>query len=79
MSRVDRFGQPFVNVACKDKKGRGFPKGFIRIMKPGLYKVEPSSSSSTEGVEAWVRVTRVEDRGRADSPFGARGGRRGGF
>lgn len=59
--RQDRFGRPTVSVAMKDKKGRGFPSGVVRIGGTA-YKLELSSSKS-DGVEAWVNVTKLPPRG----------------
>lgn len=55
---VDKFGNSYAVVSCKDKKGTGFPKGFIEI-KGKLYKLEPSPSQK-EGVDMWIRVTEMK-------------------
>lgn len=74
MAKVDRFGNEYKNVACKDRKGRGFPAGFITITRPGTYKLEPGSSN-VDGVDAWVRVTRTQNRQPSGGgSFGGRGG-----
>lgn len=57
---TDRFGNPQAIVGMKDKKGNGFPYGFVEI-KGTLYKVEVSNSNK-EGVEAWVKITKVTPR-----------------
>jgi hypothetical protein len=74
---VDRFGNEYKVVGCKDKKGKGFSAGYVEIRKPGLYKLEPSQSQK-EGVEHWIRVTKVQQnrQGNGNGSFG--GGRRGG-
>ncbi len=56
----DKFGNEYQVVGCKDKKETGFPKGFIEI-KGQLYKLEPSESKK-EGVEVWIKVTKMEKR-----------------
>lgn len=56
--RTDKFGNDYTVVGCKDKKGTGYPKGYIEI-KGDLYKIEPSKSDK-EGVELWVRVTKMK-------------------
>jgi hypothetical protein len=84
VAKQDRFGRRFTNVACKDKKGRGYPSGILRIGGKA-YKIEPSSSR-TDGVEAWVRVTELPNDRQQGGGFGgggggggyARGGQRGG-
>lgn len=56
-TRLDRFGNEYIVVGCKDKKGTGFPKGYIEI-KGQLYKLEPSDAQK-DGVEMWVKVTKI--------------------
>lgn len=55
--RTDKFGNPYIVVGCKDKKGTGFPKGYVELGGK-LYKLEPSDSQK-EGTAMWIRVTRV--------------------
>ncbi|RKQ43130.1 hypothetical protein BXY85_3749 [Roseivirga pacifica] len=57
---VDKFGNTYAVVGCKDKKGTGFPKGYIEI-KGQLYKLEPSDSQK-DGVACWIRVTKMNNR-----------------
>lgn len=58
--RQDKFGNDYTVVGCKDKKGTGFSRGFIEI-KGQLYKLEPSKSDK-EGVEVWIRVTKMNKK-----------------
>lgn len=74
-TRNDRFGNPFQVIACKDRKGRGFPSGVVEI-GGNLYKLEPSSSNK-EGVDAWIRVTKLARRQGGGGFGGGNGG--GGF
>lgn len=53
----DRFGNDYILVGLKDKKGTGYPKGYAEI-KGQLYKIEVSDSKK-EGTEAWVKLTKV--------------------
>ncbi|MFN5771563.1 hypothetical protein [Flavobacterium sp.] len=62
---TDRFGNPYQVVGLKDTKGTGFPKGYAELGGK-LYKIEVSDSKK-EGVEAWVRITRVEQNKRQTS------------
>mgnify|MGYP000364261049 CR=1 FL=1 len=55
---LDKFGNKYTVVGCKDKKGDGFPKGYIELSGK-LYKLEPSKSNK-EGVDVWIRVTEVK-------------------
>lgn len=55
---TDRFGQAYQVIGCKDKKGTGFPKGYIEL-KGKLYKLEPSNANK-DGVDMWIRVTEVK-------------------
>lgn len=55
---TDRFGNPYQVIGCKDKKGNGFPSGYVELGGK-LYKLEPSSSNK-EGVDMWIRVTQVK-------------------
>lgn len=73
---TDKFGNEYKVVGCKDKKGSGFSKGFIEITRPGLYKLEPSAAQK-EGVDTWIRVTKMAQQRGAGGSFGGRG--RGGF
>lgn len=57
---TDRFGNPFQLIGCKDKKGNGFPYGYVELGGK-LYKVEPSSAQK-DGVEYWVKITAVKKR-----------------
>ena len=56
--REDKFRQQYTVVGCKDKKGTGFPKGYLKIGGQ-LYKLEPSPAQK-EGVETWIRVTKMK-------------------
>lgn len=56
--KTDRFGNPYQVVGCRDKKGTGFPVGYVEL-KGQLYKLEPSSAKK-DGVEAWIKVTAVK-------------------
>lgn len=55
--RNDRFGNPYQIVGCRDKKGTGFSKGYVELGGK-LYKLEPSSANK-EGVDTWIKVTKV--------------------
>ena len=55
---TDKFGNPYQVIGMKDKKGTGFPKGYVELCGK-LYKIEVSDSKK-DGVEAWVRVTQVK-------------------
>lgn len=55
---TDKFGNPYQVVGMKDKKGTGFPKGYIELGNK-LYKIEVSESKKDD-VHAWVRVTEVK-------------------
>ena len=55
---TDRFGNPYQVVGCKDKKGNGFPVGYVELGGK-LYKLEPSESQK-EGTALWIRVTQVK-------------------
>lgn len=54
---TDKFGNPYQLVGCKDLKGTGFAKGYIELGGK-LYKIEPSEAKK-EGVEFWVKITKV--------------------
>ena len=58
--RVDRFGNQFTVVGCKDKKASGYPKGYVEIAGQ-LYRLEPSRANK-EGVDMWIRVTKMQKR-----------------
>jgi len=64
-AQTDRFGNAYKLVSCKDKKGVGFPKGFIEISGV-TYKIEPSRALEGKldknGVPilAWVKVTKMK-------------------
>lgn len=75
MAQNDRFGNPQVVVGLKDKKGTGFPKGYIEI-KGTLYKITISDSKK-EGVEAWVTLTQMPKQ--RNSGFGNSGQQKRGF
>lgn len=53
----DRFGNEYILVGCKDKKGTGYGKGYFE-MGGKLYKVEPSEANK-EGYTHWVKITKV--------------------
>ena len=57
---TDKFGQKYQVIGCKDKKGTGFPKGYITL-KGKLYKLEPSKSNK-DGIEMWIRCTEVKNQ-----------------
>ena len=65
--RVNRFGRLESVSGCKIKQrtnrktGEVFDiaTGYVEIPKPGLYKIEVNESKK-EGVEAWVKITKVE-------------------
>lgn len=61
----DRFGNDYILVGLKDKRGTGFPKGYCEI-KGQLYKVE-FSESRKEGTEGWVKLTKVQKRNSSSS------------
>ncbi|HEY0971178.1 MAG TPA: hypothetical protein VGE02_09445 [Gemmatimonadales bacterium] len=63
-------------IGCKDKKGNGFPVGYVEIGGK-LYKLEPSRSNK-EGVEVWIRCTQMQRRSGGNS-FGGGRRERGGF
>ena len=62
---VDKFGNEYQLVGCKDKKGNGFSAGFFE-MKGQLFKVEPSVAQK-EGYEFWVKITKVKPRKKASN------------
>jgi len=59
-TRSDRFGNQYAVIGCKDKKGNGYPVGYITIGGK-TYKLEPSEAEK-EGVAMWIRVTRMPNR-----------------
>lgn len=61
MAQTDRFGNPQVVIGMKDKKGTGFPKGYIEIGNQN-FKVTVSNSNK-DGVHAWVTLTKVKKFG----------------
>lgn len=70
MAQNDRFGNPQVVVGLKDKKGTGFPKGYIEI-KGTLYKIT-TSPSNKDGVHEWVTLTQMSKQN--NRGFGNQGG-----
>lgn len=56
--KTDRFGNPFQVIGCRDKKGNGFPVGYVELGGK-LYKLEPSQANK-DGVDTWIRVTAVK-------------------
>jgi hypothetical protein len=63
--QVDRFGQTFMLCGLKDKEGKGFPKGYCTIGgKDFKFEVTPANK---EGVEYWLRITKVKARPKAES------------
>ena len=81
--KIDRFGNPYVNVACTDKKGRGWFKGHLEY-KGKLLAIEVGEDVKTDDKTGlplrWVRVTEREQGTRGG--FGGnspRRGSRGGF
>lgn len=61
MAQLDRFGNEQVVVGLKDKKGTGFPKGYIEV-KGDLFKIT-TSQSNKEGVMEWVTLTKMKKQG----------------
>lgn len=60
MAKMDRFGNPYENVRCRDKGGRGFFKGFIEVGGKLLQiEIQPQTSTDKKfGDEImWARVT----------------------
>lgn len=55
---TDKFGNRYKVVGCKDKKGTGFPVGYLEI-NGKLFKLEPSPANK-DGVEVWIRVTEMK-------------------
>lgn len=62
---TDKFGNPYQIIGMKDKKGTGFPRGYVELGGK-LYKIEVSDSKK-DGVEAWVRVTQVKKQSQRSS------------
>lgn len=60
---LDRFGNNYQVIGCKDKKETGFPKGYIEL-KGVLYKLEPSEAKK-DGVDYWVKVTEMKKQQRS--------------
>ncbi len=58
--KQDRFGNNQAVVALMDKKGTGYPKGYVKI-KGKTYKIEVSESNK-DNVERWVTITAVSKR-----------------
>ena len=58
MAQLDRFGNEQVVVGLKDKKGTGFPKGYIEIGNQ-LFKIT-TSASNKDGVHEWVTLTKMK-------------------
>ncbi len=56
----DRFGNEFILVGCKDKKGTGYGAGYLEVGGK-LFKLEPSPANK-DGYSHWIRVTKVEKR-----------------
>ena len=59
-TRKDRFGNDYAVIGCKDKKGTGYPVGYITIGGK-TFKLEPSEANK-EGVAMWIRVTKMQKR-----------------
>lgn len=57
---TDKFGQSYQVVAMTDKKGTGYPSGYVEL-KGVLYKLEPGASNKAE-VAGWLRITAVKKR-----------------
>lgn len=57
---IDKFGNPYQLIGCKDKKGTGFSKGHVKLGGK-LYKIEPSVAQK-DGVEFWVKITQVKQQ-----------------
>jgi len=62
-TRLDKFGNEYMVVGCKDKKGSGYSKGYVEI-KGQLYKLEPSQSQK-EGTEMWIKITKMNKQKRS--------------
>lgn len=62
---TDRFGNAYQVIGCRDKKGTGFPYGYVELGGK-LYKIEPSESKK-DGVDMWVKITAVKKQNRATS------------
>lgn len=60
MANLDRFGQAFTVVGCRDKKGKGFASGIVEL-KGQKYKIEPSRADK-DGVDYWVRITKLDPK-----------------
>lgn len=63
--KLDRFGNEFQLIGCKDKKGNGFGAGYFE-MKGQLYKVE-ASEAQKEGYTHWVKITKVKKTPKSSS------------
>lgn len=57
---TDPFGNPYMLVGLKDKKGTGYGKGYVEIAGQ-LYKIEVSPAQK-EGVTDWVKITKMAKR-----------------
>lgn len=55
--KQDRFGNRQAVVALIDKRGNGYPRGFVKVGGKN-YKVEYSESNK-DGVDGWVSLTLV--------------------
>lgn len=62
MVKTDRFGNAYQLIGCKPNKN-GYAVGYMKIGN-ATYKIEPSTSNK-EGVDAWVKVTRMKKREQA--------------
>lgn len=66
----DRFGNDYTVVGCYDKKGKGYPVGYVEL-KGQLYKIEPSEAQKDkqnrkgEDLLSWVKITKVQKRSQA--------------
>jgi hypothetical protein len=73
--KTDRFGNPYVNVRCRDKSGNGYFKGFVEVGGKLLQiEVQPQTSSDKKyGDEImWARVTEKRKQPRSGGAFGGR-------
>lgn len=62
--KKDRFGNSQAVIGLSDKKGMGYPRGFVKIGSKN-YKVEVSSSNK-DGIETWVTLTAVTAKKRTN-------------
>lgn len=66
-TRLDKFGNKYAVIGCKDKKGTGYPKGYFTV-KGKTFKLEPSPAEK-DGVDMWIRITEVKSNKGGGSGF----------